>query len=114
MALDVANTREQLAIYLGTLGSWISLHTADPTTTGGSEASGSGYARVQTTWTGAAVDGTATGSAVTINVPPGTFAWAGVWSVGGTGGNFIAKIALNSTTLSAAGQIIVTPTLTIA
>ncbi|ORL15421.1 phage tail fiber protein [Prescottella equi] len=113
MALDVASTREQLAIYLGTLGSYISLHTADPGTTGASEATGGGYARVQTTWTGGTVDGTVTGSAVTITVPAGTYAWAGIWSAASSG-NFIAKIALNSTTVTAVSQIIVSPTLSIA
>ncbi|MGI5169880.1 phage tail fiber protein [Spirillospora sp. CA-253888] len=58
-----------------------SLHTADPTTTGGSEVAGGSYARVAITW--AAASGgtkTLTGS-VTINVPSGTtITHFGLWS----------------------------------
>ncbi len=68
-------TRESAALQISSLGSWISFHTTDPGTTGGNEASGGGYARKQTTWTGGAADGTVTGSQVTIDVPAGAWAW---------------------------------------
>lgn len=112
MAIAVPQTKEQVAIYYGTLGSWISLHTADPGTTGANEASGGGYGRRQSTWTGGAVDGTIAGSAVTIPVAAGTYAWVGIWSAS-TGGTFVDKIAIASTQLGAAGEIVVTPTVNV-
>ncbi|OZC50504.1 phage tail fiber protein [Rhodococcoides fascians] len=102
-------TREDIAIYTGTIGTWISLHTADPGTSGANEATGGGYARKQTTWTGGAVDGTLAGSAVTIPVAAGTYAWAGIWSAQ-TGGRFVGSIPIASTQLGATGEIVVTPT----
>ena len=113
MAITNPATREALATYLGTLGAYISFHTTDPSTNGGNEASGGGYARKQTTWTGGTADGTVTGSEVTIDVPAGTWAWCGIWSAA-SGGTWVEKFPDNSNTLRAAGQIKVTPTLTIA
>lgn len=112
MPITNPQLREDLALFIGnTKGSWISFHTADPSTNGVSEASGGGYARKQTAWTGGAIDGTITGSQVTIDVPAGTWAWCGIWSAQ-TGGTWVEKFSVNPTTLSAAGQIIVTPTIT--
>lgn len=61
-------------------GSYISLHTADPGTGGGSEVNGGTYARKQTSW-GAVASSAVTGSSVTIDVPSGTTIthW-GLWS----------------------------------
>lgn len=50
---------------------YVSLHTADPGTTGASEVSGGSYARVQTTFP-SSTTGSSAGSQVTINVPAGT------------------------------------------
>lgn len=70
------------------LGGHISLHTADPGSTGTSEVTGGTYARVLTTW-GAVAASAVTGSSVVINVPSGTTIthW-GLWSVA-SGGTFI-------------------------
>ncbi|NKU63884.1 hypothetical protein GS891_12255 [Rhodococcus hoagii] len=51
-----------------------------------------------------------TGAAVEISVPAGTWAWCGIWSAQ-TGGTWVEKFPVNSNTLSAAGTILVTPTL---
>ncbi|MBM4489351.1 hypothetical protein GS966_28790 [Rhodococcus hoagii] len=110
MALSNPQLREDIAIFIKGKGSWISFHTTDPGTNGGNEASGGGYARKQTTWTDGAVDGIVTGAAVEISVPAGTWAWCGIWSAQ-TGGTWVEKFPVNSTTLSAAGTILVTPTL---
>lgn len=112
MAITNSTTKEALAVYFGTLGAYISLHTGDPSTTGTLEASGGGYARKQTTWTGGTADGIVTGSGVTIDAPAGTWAWAGIWNAA-SGGTFIEKFAINSTILSSPGQIVVTPTITV-
>ena len=70
MAFSVAS--ENLAVgAIAGAGTWISLHTADPGTTGASEVTGGTYARKQTTWA-AASNSASTGSAVTVDVPAGT------------------------------------------
>lgn len=112
MAIGVPQTKEDVAIYYGSLGAFISLHTGDPGSTGANEVSGGSYARKQTTWTGGAVDGSIAGSAVTIPVPAGTFTYAGIWSAA-TGGRFVDKIAISSTQLGAPGEIVVTPAVTV-
>lgn len=106
-------TLENAALSVTGLGSWISLHTADPGTTGASEATGGSpaYARKQTTWTGGASDGVVNGSQVTIDVPAGTYTHVGIWSAA-TGGTFVGKCSIASTTLAAQGQVLVTPTFT--
>lgn len=106
-------TKETAALAVTALGASISLHTADPGTTGTSEATGGSpaYARKTTTWTGGASDGSVPGSQVTFDAPAGTYTHMGIWN----GSTFIAGFALNaSATLSAQGQVLVTPTITVA
>ena len=111
MAIATTTMKNALVTaYTGGTNRYISIHTADPTTSGGSEATGGSYARVATTWS-AASNGTSTGTQVTINVPAGTYTYVGLWDAA-TGGNFLDKVAITSTTLGAAGQILVTPTYT--
>lgn len=101
--------RESTALAVSALGDRISLHTASPGTTGASEASGGGYARQVTTWAGGASDGSVPGSQVTFDAAAGTYTHWGQWSSGGT---FIGGDVLSSSvTLSATGQIKVTPTI---
>ncbi|MFF0816653.1 hypothetical protein ACFYVR_16100 [Rhodococcus sp. NPDC003318] len=113
MAITNPATRESAALHISTLGTWISFHTADPGTTGANEASGSGYARVQTTWAGGASDGNVVGSEVEITVPPGAWSWCGINSAS-SAGTFVEKFSVPTNTLSAAGKIKVTPTISIA
>lgn len=106
-------TKETAADAVIALGDWISLHTADPGTTGASEATGGSpaYARKQTTWSADAVDdGVRAGTQVTIDVAAGTYTHAGQWSAS-TAGTFVQGIALPSPiVMGAQGQIKVTPT----
>lgn len=107
-------SKETAALAVTGTGTWISLHTADPGTTGTSEATGGSpaYARKQTTWTGGASDGSVPGSQVTFDAPAGTYTHMGVWSAS-TAGTFVTGFALSSSvTLGAQGQILVTPTIT--
>jgi hypothetical protein len=108
-----AATKEAAAVAVTNLGGWVSLHTGDPGTTGANEATGGSpaYARKQTTWTTGTSDGVVAGSEVTVDVPAGTYTYAGFWSAQ-TGGTFTGSAAITSTTLSAQGQIKVTPTYT--
>lgn len=106
--------KEAGALAITALGNWISLHTADPGTTGASETSGGSpaYARKQTTWTGGASDGSVPGSQVTFDAAAGTYTWMGIWSAS-TSGTFVGGLQLSSpVTLGAQGQVLVTPTVT--
>lgn len=93
-------------------GTRISLHTADPSTTGANEVSGGSYVRGTTAWA-AASGGSRVGSAANINVPAGTTVthW-GLWSAA-TGGTFLYGGALSAAeTFGSAGTLAHTPTVT--
>lgn len=114
MALAVPATKEALADAFIALGTYVSLHTASPSTTGANEATGGSpaYARQQTTWSADAVDdGVRAGTQVTIDVPAGTYTHYGIWTAS-SGGTFIDGGAITSTVIGAQGQIKVTPTYT--
>lgn len=112
MAIAVASTREALVLaYIG-LGTYLSMHTADPGTTGANEATGGGYVRKATGWVAGATDGVATGSQVTFDLAAGTYTHVGFQSAA-TAGTFLDKAAMTSTTLGAVGQILITPTVTV-
>lgn len=112
MSIAVTATKNALAAAYGGLGNWISLHNSDPGTTGTGEATGGtpAYARKATAW-GSSVNGVVTGSQVAIDAAAGTYTFAGIWSAV-TGGTFVDKIAISSTTLGAQGQVQVTPSYT--
>lgn len=108
--------KEAGALAVTALGSYISLHTADPGTTGASEATGGSpaYARKQTTWAGGAADGSVPGSQVIFDAPAGTYTHMGIWSAA-SGGSFVAGFALSAPiTLGGQGQGLVTPTVVVA
>lgn len=108
-------SKETAALAVTATGAYISLHTADPGTTGTSEATGGSpaYARKLTTWTGGASDGSVPGSQVTFDAPAGTYTHIGIWSAS-TAGTFVAGFALSSSAiLSGQGQVLVTPTVTV-
>ncbi|PXX52624.1 hypothetical protein DFR70_1329 [Nocardia tenerifensis] len=112
MAIAVTSTKNALCTAYANIAPtvYVSVHIADPNTTGGNEASGGSpaYARVATTWS-APANGQITGSQVTINLPPGTYTHAGLWTAA-TGGTFIDKVAIAPTTLGAQGTLLITPT----
>lgn len=115
MAIAVNATKEALADAYIALGAYVSLHTGDPSTTGANEATGGSpaYARKLTTWSADVVDdGVRAGTEVTIDVPAGTYTYAGLWTAS-TSGTFIDKVAITSTTLGAQGQVKVTPSVAI-
>lgn len=95
---------------LTALGSWISLHSSDPGTTGASEVAG--VARQQTTW-GASSSGTASGTQVTFSsAPAGAYTFYGVWTAA-TGGVYRWGFALApGVTLSDVGTVLMTPRVT--
>ncbi|ABW88423.1 hypothetical protein SEA_EVANESCE_28 [Mycobacterium phage Evanesce] len=97
------------------LGNTISLHSADPGTTGGSELTGGGYARKTTAWGAAAMVGgsaVVTGSTVRFDVAANSSpTYYGVWN----GSTFLYSRPLTpGVTINSAGpgQVDVTPTYT--
>lgn len=106
--------KEAAALSVSALGNSISLHTADPGTTGASEVTGGSpaYARKITTWTGGTSDGAVTGSPVVFDVPAGTYTHIVIWN----GSTFVAGFALSSSTGALPGQqtVTVTPSITVA
>jgi len=113
MTIAVATTRQTLADAYKVIGAHVALATGDPGTsaTPSNEASGGSYARVATTWT-SSTGGVVNGSAVTINAAAATYTYSFLCTAS-SGNNMFDKTAITSTTLSSAGQIIVTPTITI-
>lgn len=107
-------SKETAALSVTGLGAYISLHTADPGTTGASEASGGSpaYARKATTWSGGTSDGIVTGSQVTFDAPSGTYTHMGIWTAA-TGGTFIAGFALSSPVTNASqAPVLIVPSVT--
>ena len=113
MALATNYIKGKLLEAYAAQGTWLSLHTADPGSTGASEVTGGSpsYARKQTTW-GTPASGSMTGSKVSIDVPATTVVAVGVWSAS-TAGTYLDKLTIPSTTVSANATIDVTPTITI-
>lgn len=89
---------------------YLSLHTADPGTSGASEATGGSpaYARKSLSW-GAASAGSISATQVAFDAPAGSYSYVGFWDAA-TAGNFRGGAALaTAQTLSSQGVIQVTP-----
>ncbi len=81
--------------------------------TANSEASGSGYARVGTTWGTVSSNGTVTGSAVTITVGAATYTYVLLASGSSTASaSMYDNNTITNVTMGATGSIVVTPTYT--
>lgn len=92
------------------ISTYISLHTADPTTTGGSEATGGSpaYARKLVTWNAptfsAGIETVTSAVSATFDVPGGfTYAFFGIWDAA-TAGNYLMGGTCTSQAFSAQGQ----------
>ena len=113
MALAVNATKQAAADGVKGIAAapWVSLHTADPGSTGASETSGGGYGRVQATWV-SGTTGTLTAAQVSVPAGAGSYTHGGLWT-SQTGGTFIGGEALApAVTLAAPGSINVTPSYT--
>ena len=93
---------------LATTGwSYVSLHTADPGTTGASEVTGGTYARVAVSWNAASSGSVTQSGALSINLPASTTAsYFGVWSASSSGTYYIGgALSPSITTGSSAGVV---------
>lgn len=95
---------------LTALGTYISLHSGDPQTTGANEVASAG--RQATTW-GTSSGGTAAGTQVSFtSVPAGSYTHYGVWTAA-NGGTFRWGFELSpGVTLSDVGTVLMTPRVT--
>ena len=93
---------------LSTTGwSYVSLHTADPGTTGASEVSGGTYARVAVTWNSPSGGSVSNSGALSINLPASTTAsYLGVWSATTAGTYYIGGALSPSVTTGASAGVI--------
>lgn len=91
--------------------SYVSLHTADPGTTGASEVSGGSYARQSIAWNAASSGDLRSSNAPVFNVPGSTtVTHFGLWTAS-SGGTFLTGGALSaSQTYSTAGTFTLTQT----
>jgi hypothetical protein len=93
---------------LATTGwSYVSLHTADPGTTGASEVTGGTYARVAVSWNAASSGSVTQSTALSINLPASTtVSYFGVWSASSAGTYYIGgALSPSITTGSSAGVV---------
>ena len=87
---------------------YVSLHTADPGTTGASEATGGSpaYARKAITWGtptfSAGTETVSSAATITFDVPAGTYAYFGLWDA--LAGNYLMGGTCTSQTFSGQGQ----------
>ena len=111
------STTEANQALVTTNWSWVSLHSADPSTTGASELAGGGYARVAVAWNAASGGSITNSGALSITVPASTTTgYFGIWSastagtymVGGTLGTPVTTGGTSGVCSIAAGALTVT------
>lgn len=83
-----------------TTSAYVSLHTADPVTTGANELSGNGYARQSATFSSTGSEPTVASNSAIVTFPSATSAWGtithfGIWDAV-TAGNFRGSGALTT------------------
>jgi len=114
MAIAVTTTKNTMATYYGTLGTYIGLATGAPgsTSTPSNEDTGGApaYARIATVW-GTATAGAITGTACTVNTPANTITYI-ILASSASGATMIDNASITSVVMSGQGQIVVTPTYT--
>jgi hypothetical protein len=93
---------------LATTGwAYVSLHTADPTTTGGSEVTGGTYVRVAVSWNAASGGSVTNSGALSINLPASTTAsYFGIWSASTAGTYYIGGALSPSVTTGASAGVV--------
>jgi len=103
--------REDAAVAAANLGALMSLHTGDPGANGtANEATGGGYSRLSTTWTGGTIDGSVPGTAVEFSAAAGTYSY---YCVRKSDGTFLWSQSFSAITLPQAMKLRVTPTFTV-
>jgi hypothetical protein len=93
---------------LSTTGwAYVSLHTADPSTTGASEVTGGTYTRVAVTWNAPSAGAVTNSSAININLPATTTAaYFGIWSASTAGTYYVGGALSPSVTTGASAGVV--------
>lgn len=102
-----ASTTELNQALVTTGWAFVSLHTADPGTSGASEVTGGTYARVAVAWGAASGGAVANSGALTINLPASTTAaYFGLWSASTAGTYYVGgALSPSVTTGASAGTV---------
>jgi hypothetical protein len=111
MSHQIAASKDGAATAFKANATWIAVCTASPGVgpAVSNEATGGSYARVQTTW-GTVTAGVVSGSAVTVNLPVGTFTHIAICTAA-TGSTLYDWYPLGtSIVMSIAGTVTITPT----
>lgn len=86
---------------------YVSLHTADPSTTGANEVTGGTYARVAVTWNSPSSGSVTNSGALSINLPASTTAaYFGVWSASTSGTYYIGGALSPSVTTGGSAGVV--------
>ena len=86
---------------------YVSLHTADPSTTGANEVTGGTYARVAVTWNAASGGSVTNATALSLNLPASTTAaYFGVWSALSSGTYYIGGALTPSVTTGGSAGVV--------
>jgi hypothetical protein len=86
---------------------YVSLHTADPSTTGANEVTGGTYARVAVTWNAASGGSVTNSGSLSINLPASTTAaYFGVWSASTSGTYYIGGALSPSVTTGGSAGVV--------
>jgi hypothetical protein len=93
---------------LSTTGwSYVSLHTADPGTTGASEVTGGTYARIAVAWNSPSSGSVTNSGALSINLPASTTAsYFGVWSASTAGTYYVGGALSPSVTTGGSAGVV--------
>jgi hypothetical protein len=111
MAIATNALKETLSTAYGTAAAYMSMHTADPGTTGTSEVTGGSpaYARKALVWTPGSSDGVNTAASVTFDLPISTaVTHVGIWSAV-TAGTFLDKAVCAVASQSSQATVTVNP-----
>lgn len=110
MPLIAAEANQMLTTEAARLA-YLSIHTADPATSGANEAAGGSYTRQALVW-GAASSGSISANQSTFTPNSGTYGWGGYWTAA-TGGTYLGSFVFStSKTLATGDTLKVTATLT--
>jgi hypothetical protein len=102
-----ASVTEENQALVTTSWAYVSLHTADPGTTGASEVTGGTYARVAVAWAAPSGGSVANSGALSINLPATTtVGWVGVWSAVTAGVYYIGSVMSPAVTTGASAGVV--------
>lgn len=109
MPIATAQGKENAATGYTAQALYMSLHTADPGTTGANEVTGGApaYARKAVTWVAGSVDGVYNATVPAFDVPAATVTHVGLWTAA-SGGTFLDKADVADQVFPSQGTLTIT------